>query len=140
MTEQHDKHLQDKTYRDAQKKVRDLKKFYTELISWAGTSIFLIGLNIFLSGNISWAKYPVFFWGLALIFQVIRLIKNHSFDRHWEEKMIRKMTDSNGNQSHDDEMVKDYSDELLRDHRERKKEPLSDYRTAGRPWKDEDLV
>ena len=51
---------------NVEKRLRKIKKFYKDLASWAGLSVFMIALDLFLSGGISWSKYPVFFWGIAL--------------------------------------------------------------------------
>ena len=142
-----DPNSQDPEYEAAQKRVRKTKKFYKDLANWAATSVFLIALNLFLSGNISWAKYPVFFWGIALVFQLAQVVRWHRLDRAWEKKKKKKFSTRNRTaetkslrgSSSDSE---DYLDELLDPERLREKEmaDLSQYRTLKKPWKDEDLV
>jgi hypothetical protein len=135
-------------HEQAQKRIRKIRKFYKELASWAATSVFLVALNLFLSGNISWAKYPVFFWGITLVFQFFQVLRYQRMDKQWEDRMMRKFTGQEDTpktlQKTEDELIKieDYSKELLLDDRPPEKEPanLSDYRQLKRPWKDEDLV
>jgi hypothetical protein len=137
----------DPEFENAQKRIRKIKKFYKELASWAGISVFLVALNLFLSGNISWAKYPVFFWGIFLVVEYFQVIRLQRIDKEWEDRMMRKFTGRERlppNTS--DEPVQgtqeDYSQELLGSPPEKQKEmaDLSDYRKVKKPWKDEDLV
>ena len=136
----------DQEQEDAQKRVKKIKKFYKELASWAGTSIFLIALNLFLSGSISWAKYPVFFWGITLVYQYFQVLRYQRLDKEWERKMMRKFTGRNERvksiESTDSEPLstEDYTEELLRDKPEKEPANLSDYRTLKKPWEDKDLV
>lgn len=130
----------DKATLDAEKRVRKIKKFYKELATWAGTSVFLIALDLFLSGGLSWSKYPVFFWGIAIAYQFFQVLRIQKLDREWEEKMVRKLTKPATRP--DEDRVPDYSDELLNNQRVKEKEleDLKEYRTLKKPWKDEDLV
>lgn len=147
MSEYPPDHPQDRELAEAGKRVRKIKKFYKDLASWAGTSVFLVALNIFLSGDISWAKYPVFFWGIFLALQSFDIIRLQKMDKAWEERQMRKFTGREvlpptrmpDQQVRPSEPLTDYSDELL-NKPEREMENLSEYRKLKRPWKDEDLV
>ena len=132
---------------NAQKRIRKIKKFYKELASWAGISVFLIAMNLFLSGNISWAKYPVFFWGIFLVIEFFQVLRLQRIDKEWEGRMMRKFTGKEHlppyrSNEPAQETSEDYSQELLRPQSEKEKEvaDLSDYRKVKKPWKDEDLV
>lgn len=138
----------DKNYQDAQKRVAKIKKFYKDLASWAGTSVFLIALDLFLSGGISWSKYPVFFWGIFIAMEFFNILRLQKLDPQWEKKMIRKFTSDHTKEpilklpDEIQDRTADYSKELLRDPMKEEKElaDLSEYRKLKRPWKDEDLV
>ena len=132
---------QDKVHEDAEKRLRKIKKFYKELASWAGMSVFMLALDLFLSGGISWSKYPVFFWGITLAYQYFNILRMQRMDRQWEEKMLKKFKGQDLDQG-DIPSEHDYSEELLRNDRAREKEmaDLSEYRKLKKPWKDEDLV
>jgi hypothetical protein len=136
----------EKEYLEAQKRVRKIKKFYKELTSWASTSVILIALNLFLSGNISWAKYPVFFWGIFVLAGVFDIIRMQKLNKEWEARQMRKFTGKEipqpVAQSVSDigqDQPRDYSEELLRQE-ERELADLTEVRRLKRPWKDEDLV
>ena len=135
----------DPEYKEAQKRVKKLKNFYKDLTSWAGTSIVLLALDFFLTGGISWSKYPVFFWGIFVVAQVFDVIRWQKLDKSWEEKQMKRFTSSENktvktvNAPPAEEKLEDYSDELM-NKRDREMANLSDYRQLHKPWKDEDLV
>lgn len=125
-------------YREAEKRLKKIKSFYKNLANWAGVSLFLLALDYFLSGGISWSKFPVFFWGISLLMQVFQVIRLQRMDKSWEERQMRRFTGRSisGSNSNNPE---DYSDELL-NRKERQMDDLKEYRTAGKPWNDKDLV
>lgn len=136
----------DPEYEEAQKRVRKIKKFYKDLAGWAGTSVFLLALDFFLSGGITWSKYPVFFYGIFVLMQVFHIIRLQRLDRSWEERQMRRFTGRShsgnvpGNRlENQEEQLEDYSDDLL-NRKDREMEDLSEYRRLKRPWKDDDLV
>jgi hypothetical protein len=131
-----------------QKRVRKIKKFYKELSSWAGTSVVIIAINLFLSGNISWAKYPVFFWGIFVLGSVFEVVRLQREQKAWEERQANAPPTTHLPKIETEkpilmpeEQVDDYSGELLnREEQERVPADLSEVRKLKRPWKDEDLV
>ena len=135
---------EDPNYKEAQKRVRKIKNFYKNLYSWIGTSIFLVALDLFLSGGITWSKYPVFFWGITLIIDLFKVIHIYRTNKEWEEGMIRKFAGKDAVPAPlpDKRSVDDYSGDLLNNEPVAEKElaDLSEYRKLKRPWKDEDLV
>ena len=140
MSENLSSYGRDKALLDAEKRVRKIKKFYKELAAWAGTSVFLIALDLFLSGGLTWSRYPVFFWGIAIAYQFFQVLRIQKLDSEWEEKLVRKLTRPATRTGK--EQVPDYSEELLNNQRVKEKEleDLKEYRTLKKPWKDEDLV
>ncbi len=122
----------------AEKRVRKIKSFYKNLASWAGTSVMLLGMNLFLSGDISWAKFPVFFWGIFLAADFFKILYLQRTQREWEERQARGYTRRESTLSKG-EKTEDYSGELLH-RREKELENLADYRKVSKPWKDQDLV
>ena len=140
--------ISEKASTDVEKRVRKIRKFYKQLISWVGTSIILIAIDLFLNQSITWSRYPVFFWGLSILIQYINIIRLQKLGREWEEKFVRKLAGESESEGaillppNDEKTEIDYSKELMWDSPEREKEPadLSEYRKLKRPWKDEDLV
>ena len=134
----------DPEYENAQKRVRKIKKFYKELASWAGTSIFLVALDFFLSGGITWSKYPVFFWGIFMVIEFFKVLPLQKMDKQWEDNMIKKFTRKPALTEPSSIPVpeKDFSEALLRENEKEEKEyaDLTEYRKLKKPWEDEDLV
>lgn len=127
-------------------RLKTIRKFSKDFTSWASTSVILIAINIFISGGITWAKYPVFFWGIfvvAGVFNVWRLKREQKeFEAKQAQKSFRRTHLSpTTTTAPAEEPIVDYSDTLL-DHeaRERELADLADVRKLKRPWKDEDLV
>jgi len=145
MTEPIPNDIDEREYRDAQKRVKKIQGFYKNLASWAGTSLFLIALDFFMSGGITWSRFPVFFWGISIVMQVFQIIRLQRMDKEWEERQIRRFTGKNyrpRSTAGDEipmERQEDYSGELL-NQREREIADLSEYRKLKRPWEDKDLV
>ena len=128
---------------DAEKRVRKIKKFYKELASWAGASVFMIALDLFLSHGITWSKFPVFFWGISLVWQFFEVLRLQKLDKQWEDRMMKKFLDKDSAKGiTEGDKPEDYSGELLNNEEVREKElaNLSEYRKVQKPWKDEDLV
>ncbi len=133
---------------EAQKRVKKIKKFYKNLTSWAGTSAFLIALNLFTSGTLGWAKYPVFFWGIAILIQVFEILRLQREQKVFEAmrrsrfpQPLQKPMETRTLTGSTQEPVEDYSGDLLQQEPpEREPADLSEIRRLKRPWKDEDLV
>ena len=133
---------------EAQKRVRKIKRFYKGLAQWAGVSIFMIALDLFLSGGITWSKFPVFFWGFAIVIDFFEVMRLQKHDKDWERKQLEKQLGRKLPGEYapltelpKEEKTQDYSEELLnKEQREREAADLSEVRKLKRPWKDEDLV
>lgn len=132
----------DQATREAQKRVDKIKKFYKNLTSWAGTSFFLIAINLFMTHSITWSKFPVFFWGIAIAMQFFEILRLQRMDRSWEDRMLKKQLDRQALPNSNPSETEDYSEDLLRrrDQPEMEKADLSSFRKLKKPWKDEDLV
>jgi hypothetical protein len=132
---------------EAQKRVRKLKRFYKGLASWATTSVILLAINIFTTGGISWAKFPIFFWGISILFQAFEIFRLQRHDKQWEKRQLEKQL---GRELPSDyvpmtvmpeEKKEDYSEELLNKEKpERQPADLSEFRKLAKPWKEDDLV
>lgn len=139
--------ITDQEYLEAQKRVKKIRNFYKNLASWAASSVFMVALDLFLSGGITWSKFPVFFWGISLVFDFFQVLRLQRLDKEWEKKQLKKLIGRDHplpqQKSEPDqpaqEPLEDYSEELL-NQQDREMEKLSDYRKLQRPWKDEDLV
>jgi len=132
---------------EAQKRVRKIKRFYKGLLSWITTSIILIAINIFTAQGITWAKWPIFFWGISILIQAFEVIRLQRHDKNWEKRQLEKQLGTTLPADYvpmtvmPDEKTEDYSEELLNKEKPaREQADLSEVRKLTRPWKDDDLV
>ncbi|QBA23159.1 histidine kinase [Chryseobacterium indologenes] len=75
-------------YQRAQKRVKEIKSFYMNLISYCTVSAFLIFINLFTSSRNHWFWFPVLGWGIG--------VASHAFQvfgvgESWQEKKIREI-------------------------------------------------
>ncbi|MCW1963748.1 2TM domain-containing protein [Chryseobacterium viscerum] len=75
-------------YKRAQKRVKEIKSFYMNLISYCTVSAFLIFINLFTSSRNHWFWFPVLGWGIG--------VASHAFQvfgvgESWQEKKIREI-------------------------------------------------
>ncbi len=88
---------QDK-YEKAQKKVKDIKGFYTHLMVYLLINIFLIIVQTgLLSGRFhfgmpAWGYFTTpFFWGIGLFFHGLYVFQDRfPFFKNWEERKIKE--------------------------------------------------
>lgn len=146
MSKKHLKGLPDDHPEVVKDRLKTIKKFYKDLTSWGSTSVVLIAINIFISGGISWAKYPVFFWGIFVLAQFITVWGLQREQKAYEARNAQKgyqpvslMPETKVPVT--EEPVVDYSDTLLgKEEAEREIADLTEVRKLKRPWRDEDLV
>lgn len=75
-------------YKRVQKRVKEIKSFYMNLISYCTVSAFLIFINLFTSSRNHWFWFPVLGWGIG--------VASHAFQvfgvgESWQEKKIREI-------------------------------------------------
>ncbi|MEP0266502.1 2TM domain-containing protein [Dokdonia sp.] len=82
-------------YERAKQRVADLKKFYTEVISYVAFIVMLGGLNYYLNEwRYMWFLWAAFGWGIGLVFRAYKIyVKSSFFGRDWEERKIREYLD-----------------------------------------------
>lgn len=90
---------QDRKYKKAKKRVKEIKDFYTHLTVYITINLLLIIINLglFQSGftDIKIPKWPMlttpFFWGIGLFFHWLHVFKDKiSFLKGWEERKIKE--------------------------------------------------
>ena len=77
-------------YERASKRVKDLKGFYSSLISYCLVIPFLIFINLRTAPEYHWFWWPMFGWGLGLSLSAIKVF---GISNNWEEKQIQKILD-----------------------------------------------
>jgi hypothetical protein len=81
-------------YLRAKQRVEEIKGFYASLISYVIVIPFLIFIYYrFTPFTIQWFWFPMFGWGIGLVFQGFSAFGNPIFGRNWEERKIREIMD-----------------------------------------------
>ena len=81
----------DDTYVRARKHVEEVKEFYYSLISYIFVIPFLIFINYWTSWHFQWFWFPMFGWGLGLVFHAYKVYVNDGvLGRNWERNKIEK--------------------------------------------------
>lgn len=75
-------------YKRAQRKVKEMKKFYSSLITYCIVIPFLFFVNLFTSKGEYWFWYPALAWGLVLAFRAFKIF---GIGESWQEKKIREI-------------------------------------------------
>ncbi len=79
---------EDKAYEKAQKRVKEIKSFYSNLFSYIIVITFLMILNLITSPKHLWFYWPMLGWGIGIAAHAISVF---SIGRTWEEKKIREI-------------------------------------------------
>ncbi len=80
-------------YIRAIEQVKDIKEFYSSLVSYLIIIPFLIFIYYkFTPGVIQWFWFPMFGWGIGLVFHGFKAFKYHPFlGNNWEERKIKEL-------------------------------------------------
>lgn len=82
----------DKAYERAQKRMKELKSFYGNLISYCIVIPFLIIINLITSPDRLWFYWPMLGWGIGIAAHGTNVF---AIGRTWEEKKIREILEKN---------------------------------------------
>lgn len=86
--------LENSKYVKAVERVEKLKEFYQNLASYCLVIPFLIFINLRFSPGFYWFWFPVFGWGIGLVFHFLEVNNYNIFlGRNWEERKIKEMMD-----------------------------------------------
>jgi len=90
---------ENKKYVKAQKKVAEIRKFYTSCISYVLVIGLLAAINFYTNGlSNPWFLWAAFGWGFGLAFQAAKTFGyNPFFDKDWEERKIQSIMDKDKN-------------------------------------------
>lgn len=72
----------------AQKRVKKIKSFYKNLVTWAVFSIFFIVLNILEGSRFPWAIFPIGGWGISIIVQALDVFGIPGYGADWEKRIL----------------------------------------------------
>jgi len=87
--------MNDEKYEEAKKRVKELKDFYRNLITYAAVNIFLIIINLITSPNRLWFYWVTIFWGIGIVLHASKvfILKGKFLGKNWEEKKIKEIVE-----------------------------------------------
>lgn len=86
--------LEESKYIRARKKVDEIKGFYSSLMAYFIVIPFLIFIWYrFTPNTIQWFWFPMFGWGIGLVFQGFSAFGNSIFGDEWEQRKIKEIMD-----------------------------------------------
>jgi hypothetical protein len=78
-------------YKEARKRVRRLRNFYSHIAMYVVVSTFLTFVNWFSNPGHWWVKWVWIGWGIGIFFSALGLYKrNILFSDAWEERKIKE--------------------------------------------------
>lgn len=87
--------LENSNYVKAVERVEKLKEFYQNLASYCLVIPFLIFINLKFSPGFHWFWFPIFGWGMGLVFHFLEVNNYNIFlGKNWEDRKIKEMMDS----------------------------------------------
>ncbi|MCD1115452.1 2TM domain-containing protein [Chryseobacterium turcicum] len=81
---------QDKAYERAKKRVKEIKGFYGNLISYCTVIPFLIFVNIYTQNHYYWFWWPLLGWGVGVASHAFQVF---GIGTSWQEKKIQEIMD-----------------------------------------------
>lgn len=91
--------LENSKYVKAVERVEKLKEFYQNLASYCIVIPFLIFINFRFSPQFNWFWFPMFGWGIGLLFHFLEVNNYNIFlGRNWEDRKIRELMDKENQQ------------------------------------------
>ena len=87
---------QDNAYFKAKQRVKEMKEFYGNLISYCVVIPFLIFINYYTYWGFQWFWFPMLGWGIGL---TIHGFSVFGYGSQWEERKIRELMEKDNQQS-----------------------------------------
>jgi len=90
--------MNDEKYEKAKKRVKELKDFYSNLISYASVNVILIIINLVTSPGSLWFYWVTIFWGIGVLIHASKVfvLKGKLLGEEWEEKKIKELMEKEG--------------------------------------------
>ncbi|HET8521620.1 MAG TPA: 2TM domain-containing protein [Thermomicrobiales bacterium] len=78
-------------YREAKKRVDELKGFYIHLGVFVAVNLGLFLINLATNRDNWWFYWPMLGWGIAIIIHAFTLFAGGRFSGAWEERKIQEL-------------------------------------------------
>ena len=91
--------MNDEKYEEAKRRVKELKGFYRNLVTYAAVNILLIIINLITSPGRLWFYWVTIFWGIGILLHASKvfILKGKFLGKEWEEKKIKEIMEKESN-------------------------------------------
>ena len=91
--------MDDMKYEKAKKRVKELKDFYRNLITYIVINVILIIINLVTSPGKLWFYWVTIFWGIAILIHASKtfIIKGKFLGEDWEANKIKEIMEKEEN-------------------------------------------
>ena len=91
--------MNDEKYEEAKRRVKELRDFYTNLLTYAGVNILLIIINLITSPGSLWFYWVTIFWGIAICIHATKVfvLKGRVLGKEWEDRKIKEIMEKDRN-------------------------------------------
>lgn len=85
--------MNDEKYAKAKERVKELKGFYSNLVTYITINVILIIINLVTNPGNLWFYWVTIFWGIGILIHAskIFIIKGKFLGEEWEEKKIKEI-------------------------------------------------
>jgi len=85
--------MNDAKYEEAKARVKELKSFYSNLITYLAVVTLLLVINLITSPDHLWFYWVALFWGIGIILHASKvfILKGQFLGKQWEEKKIKEI-------------------------------------------------
>ena len=85
--------MNDEKYEEAKRRVREIRDFYRNLLTYAGVNVLLIIINLITSPGHLWFYWVTIFWGIGILLHASKVffLRDRFLGKEWEEKKIKEM-------------------------------------------------
>lgn len=92
---------EEERYKRAQVRVRAIRNFYSNVVTFVWVNILLLIINLVFSPRSLWFYWVTIIWGIVLLVQAFRLftIKDRLLGEEWEKRKIKEMMDKEKNRT-----------------------------------------
>jgi hypothetical protein len=91
--------MNEEKYEEAKIRVKEVKDFYRNLLTYAGVNILLIIINLVTSPENLWFYWVTIFWGIGIVLHASKVFvfKDKFLGKTWEEKKIKEIMEKESN-------------------------------------------
>lgn len=88
---------EEEKYKRAQARVRRVRHFYSNLITFILVNLLLLVINLISTPSSLWFYWVTLIWGIAIIFQAFNTftIRDRFLGKEWEEQKIKELMGKN---------------------------------------------